>query len=58
MGGVDDDQQFKHTTPLAYSSATNRFIYLNLLVSASLLALAFRLLLLNTKVWALQMPSI
>jgi hypothetical protein len=50
MGGVDDDQQFKHTTPPAYASAMIRFISLNLLVSASLLALAFRLPLLGTKV--------
>jgi hypothetical protein len=30
---VDDDQQFKHTTPPAYASAMIRFISLNLSVS-------------------------
>jgi hypothetical protein len=33
MGGVDDDQQFKHTPPPAYASAMIRFISLNLSVS-------------------------
>jgi len=27
MGGVEDDQQFKHTTPLAYSSAMSPLHY-------------------------------
>jgi len=43
MGGDEDDQQFKHTTPLAYSSAMSRFISLNLSVSESMTPLALRL---------------
>jgi hypothetical protein len=41
-------QHFKHTTPLAYSSAMIRFISLNLSVSESMTALALRLLSIQT----------
>jgi hypothetical protein len=36
-------QHFKHTTPLAHSSAMIRFVSLNLSVSKSMTALALRL---------------
>jgi hypothetical protein len=53
MGGVDDDQQFKHTTPPAYASAMIRFISLNLSVSASMTPLALRLPLFNYESYTL-----
>jgi len=58
MGGVEEDINISNTQHLSFNpSATNRFIYLNLLVSASLLALAFRLPLLNTKVGHCKCPQ-
>jgi hypothetical protein len=47
MGGVDDDQQFKHTTPLAYSSAMRPLHFAEFIVSESMTALARRLPLFN-----------
>ena len=55
--GVEDDQHFKHTTPLAYSSAMSRRISLNLSVSESMTALALRLPLFNYESYTLQLTK-
>src|SRR5260370_3695678 len=48
-------QHFKHTTPLAHSSAMIRFISLNLSVSQSMTALALRLPPFNYESYTLQL---
>jgi hypothetical protein len=54
MGGDEDDQQFKHITPLAYSSAMSRFILLNFSVSTAC-AVVLRLLSIQSGSCTLQL---